>query len=536
MRRTIIFASLFLIVGVVGNGCGTVFAYTMTSPNYRMQLDSTNIGGERASSNNYFQEGTVGETATGFATASSFRLYAGFQQAYASSSSACDNNGICAGLENSMNCTSDCGCNNNLTCESQRGEDVSNCSTDCRSGSTIFVPDTVPLKITNVEVKDINFDSALISWSTDEVGLCKFTWGTTTNYYGGAISEEMFLKQHETLLFNLYSGSLYYFKIICRDTNNNWAETSDFQFSTLSISNEETLSNIETFSYQAGERNINLTWGNPKQGDWEEIQIFKSEKFYPQNPNDGELVFKGKEVSFHDINIKEGVDYYYTAFTVDKNGNYSSGAILKARVKKPGEREGGIPPAEEPKGKAPESIERISWLDFEFWQDGKRIEMTSGRFSFEKGLPIKIAIPYKKFPEVLKTVMVSLEKGQDYFSFLLKINKDQTHYIATIAPPEEGVYPLNIYILDYKNQTMKKLESLLEVKTKKTITSLVNLGFLEMGFLKSCKGSPCFLLILTPLIFIIAVLMLVIFSARRKTKKSRINRGFPLNAEFAYKK
>jgi hypothetical protein len=498
-----------------------------------MQLDSTNIGGERASSNNYFQEGTIGEIATGFATASSFRLYAGFQQAQfaSSSSNACDNNGICAGLENSINCASDCGCNNNLTCEPQRGEDISNCSTDCRNGSTIFVSDTVSLKITNIEIKDINFDSALISWLTDEVGLCKFTWGTTTNYYGGTVSEEMFLKQHETLLFNLYSGSLYHFKIICRDTNNNWAETSDFQFSTLSISDEGTLSNIENFSYQTGEENINLTWENPEQDNWAEVQIFKSEKFYPQNPSDGELVFKGKDISFNDINIKEGVDYYYTAFTVDKNGNYSSGAVLKAKVKKPGEKEGEMLPAGEPGGGAPESIERINWLDFEFWQNGKRIEMTGGKFSFEKGLPIKIAIPYKKVPEVLKTVMVSLKKGQEYFSFLLKINKDKTHYIATIASPEEGLYPLNVYILDYKNQTMKKLEGLLEVKTKKTIASLVNLGFL-----KSCKSGSCFLLILIPLILLTAVLMLVIFFARKKMKKSRTNRGFPLNVEFAYKK
>lgn len=72
--------------------------------------------------------------------------------------------------------------------------------------------------------------------------------------------------------------------------------------------------------------------------------------------------------------------------------------------------------------------------------------------------PLTTSIDYEKVPEVLKTIMVTLEKNGKFFSFLLRINQEKTVYSATLMPPEEpGVYPLTITILDYKNQALKKI-------------------------------------------------------------------------------
>ena len=61
--------------------------------------------------------------------------------------------------------------------------------------------------------------------------------------------------------------------------------------------------------------------------------------------------------------------------------------------------------------------------------------------------------------------MVTLEKGDKFFSFLLRINKEKTAYLATfLVPQEAGIYPITITILDYKNQTLKKIKGILEVK------------------------------------------------------------------------
>lgn len=56
-------------------------AYVMSSPNYRIQSDSLNVGGtDYATSPNYYLSDTLGEIATGIATSTSYNLYAGYRQ------------------------------------------------------------------------------------------------------------------------------------------------------------------------------------------------------------------------------------------------------------------------------------------------------------------------------------------------------------------------------------------------------------------------------------------------------------------------
>jgi hypothetical protein len=66
--------------------------------------------------------------------------------------------------------------------------------------------------------------------------------------------------------------------------------------------------------------------------------------------------------------------------------------------------------------------------------------------------------------------MVTLEKEKKSFSFLLRVNKEKTAYQTTLISPEEArVYPLTFTILDYKNQTLKKISGQLEVVEAKPV-------------------------------------------------------------------
>jgi len=58
----------------------SVNAYVMSSPSYRIQSDSLNIGGVRESSASYRMEDTIGEIATDGSTSASYKLKAGYQQ------------------------------------------------------------------------------------------------------------------------------------------------------------------------------------------------------------------------------------------------------------------------------------------------------------------------------------------------------------------------------------------------------------------------------------------------------------------------
>lgn len=57
-----------------------VFAYVMSSDNYRIGSDSINVGGVNQTSTNYKMEDTIGEIATGISTTTSYKLMAGYRQ------------------------------------------------------------------------------------------------------------------------------------------------------------------------------------------------------------------------------------------------------------------------------------------------------------------------------------------------------------------------------------------------------------------------------------------------------------------------
>jgi hypothetical protein len=56
------------------------FGEVRTSPNYRLEIDSINLGGGRSLSGAYTQESTLGEVATGRSDSAAYGLRAGYQQ------------------------------------------------------------------------------------------------------------------------------------------------------------------------------------------------------------------------------------------------------------------------------------------------------------------------------------------------------------------------------------------------------------------------------------------------------------------------
>lgn len=233
------------------------------------------------------------------------------------------------------------------------------------------------------------------------------------------------------------------------------------------------LTNVINFEAIAGDSQIILMWQNPLNPDFQAVRILRSTEFYPQNVQDGEVVYDGSESYFLNRGLINGVRYYYTAFAYDIRGNYASGATASAVPQGPllpGAPPPPIPPPPPeilpPIIPPPPEIEGITLKDFDFFQEDKKISLVAeNQISAKLEKTLSVALNYEKIPEVLKTIMVTLEKGAKSFSFLLKINQDKTAYAASLIPPQEaGTYPMTITILDYKNQTLKKINGQLEVK------------------------------------------------------------------------
>lgn len=254
--------------------------------------------------------------------------------------------------------------------------------------------------------------------------------------------------------------------------------------------------NISNFQAVSGDSQIILNWQNPSESDFKTVKIFRSTKFYPANPEEGVLVYNGKGSFLINTGLINGIRYYYTVFAYDQVGNYSSGAIVSVV---PSKIKPSLPLLPEKITTEKEcieagfywydnichlkpevvpflslEIEKLTLEDFEFIQENKKILLEEGiKIKTEIEKPLTVSISYDKVPEVLKTIMVTLEKEEKFFSFLLKVNPEKTAYLSTLVLPKEaGIYPLILTTFNYKNQTIKRIFGQLEVK-KTEIRSLL---------------------------------------------------------------
>jgi len=388
-------------------------------------------------------------------------------------------------------------CNNNGICEP--GETFETCPQDCRQ-----MRGGIELLIYNIKVRlsisNFNFNNADISWDNSKPALCRIYWGKTAEYKDGVILEDSFKENHSVLLDGLSPETTYHFQIDCEDDFGIKKQTNDQQFTTLPIFDKSAPLNVNDLIAVPGDKKIELSWKNPSDIDFNGVRIIRSDRFYPNSIDDGEIIYEGRGSYFEDTGLINGKRYYYSVFAYDKSRNYSSGAIASAVPNSEGKEK--LPEVIE--GPVTPEIEKITISDFEFYANGERVLLKNDKtIEIDSEIPLTALIRYEKTPEVLKTIMVSLEKNKKFFSFLLRINKDKTYYSANIISPKDpGIYPMVITILDYKNQALKRIEGELVVNGKKTE-----------------KSSN--LLLVISLLFLLVLLAIILFVVFRKKEDKK---------------
>ncbi len=275
--------------------------------------------------------------------------------------------------------------------------------------------------------------------------------------------------------------------------------------------------NVSEFVAIPGDQQILLIWQNPSDEDFAKVEIMGSTLFFSSSPQEGMITYSGGGKSFTAVGLENGTKYYYTAFSYDKAGNYSSGAIVSAtprRIAPPEE----VPPEEVPPEEVPPEIQYLTLQDFDFWnKDGEITIGEDGKITVDSQELLKVSLDYDKVPEVLKTIMVTLKKGEESFSFLLRINPEKTKYEADfLAPEEPGRYDLTITIFDYRNKVFKKITGFLEViGVEKPPSEIIP----EAPWYKKH-----FSWILLALILIIVIIVIYILLKRKKEKEDEKKR------------
>ncbi len=88
--------------------------------------------------------------------------------------------------------------------------------------------------------------------------------------------------------------------------------------------------NISGFLATAGDSRVELSWSNPRDGDFAGVVILRKSDTYPANAQDGAVVYQGSAVKAADTGLANGVPQYYAAFAYDDVPNYASGSQATA--------------------------------------------------------------------------------------------------------------------------------------------------------------------------------------------------------------
>jgi len=227
--------------------------------------------------------------------------------------------------------------------------------------------------------------------------------------------------------------------------------------------------NVTNFKAIPDEDSISLSWTMPVGFDILGIRLVRSDKFFPRDPSEGEVIVEGNVSSFDDAEVEIGKEYFYTIFTKDFRGRYSSGAVANARLPIPGI---AVPPKYIPFIDVPMAtgvspiISGLTLRDFDFIQDGRILPNDGETIAIDGTKNLTVRLDYSKISESLKTIALTLTDPGDstkVFSFLLRVNESETAFESTIGPlGRSGRYGLFVSVLDYKNQGLKQLQGNLQ--------------------------------------------------------------------------
>jgi hypothetical protein len=263
-------------------------------------------------------------------------------------------------------------------------------------------------------------------------------------------SEDDFRQSHSAQFTGLTPETHYNFQVECRDRSGNISVTSNFEFTTLSGRDMISPPNVGYFEATGADRMVRLSWLNPDDPDFEGVVITRNTLFYPRNVFDGLVVYDGKSFALSDFNVTANQTYYYAAFSYDKVGNFSSGAIALATT-----------PSIFGAASTSTSVylRGLSINDFELWQGGRLLVMSSGKaFRVKAREPLKVVFPGKEAAETPKAITVSLGNDSQSFSIILKENAQGTGYEGWIITPAElENASLLIKVFDFENQEQKSI-------------------------------------------------------------------------------
>lgn len=188
-------------------------------------------------------------------------------------------------------------------------------------------PPTVPPQITSVQIYDITSSSARVYFTTDLPALSEVYYSTDGTTWVGPFTDhpESYGTSHNFYLSGLSPDTFYRLKLRAVGINHDETVNLTYDFRTQPVF--MSVPNVINLTVQPeGNDGLMLQWQNPIAVNFAGVQIVRSTTGFPASPTDGTVVFRGAATQFTDKGLNNQTQYYYTVFSYDANGNFSSGA------------------------------------------------------------------------------------------------------------------------------------------------------------------------------------------------------------------
>ncbi|MEK7228000.1 MAG: hypothetical protein AAB681_01435, partial [Patescibacteria group bacterium] len=172
-------------------------------------------------------------------------------------------------------------------------------------------------------------DKAVINYKTLSPTFATVTWGETIELKSGTTRSIIFVTNHSSVLTELNPGTQYFFLITVEGRGASVTETYGGTFVTTSFPQKHIVPNPSNVHANIGQKGITLKWVNPIDPGFDYIRIMRNRDRFRSSPFTGTLVYEGSTEYFLDTNVTIGGVYYYTLFTRETSGAFSSGVGVK---------------------------------------------------------------------------------------------------------------------------------------------------------------------------------------------------------------
>jgi chitodextrinase len=329
--------------------------------------------------------------------------------------------------------------------------------------------------IARIVVKDFYINEGVstssVHLNTVQSARLEVRWGRTASYELGYVVSNVYRREHAILLTDLESGTTYEYQVIGYTPYGNQSIIRSGAFTTQRESLSVSPVNVSRFQAIKSGDDVDLSWKLTPDDTVSYVRIVRSHLGFPEHPQDGAVLYQGLNDVFRDESIlSQYSPVYYTAFVYGSEGNISSGAVAMVyATQSMNDIEVGSgpiipilnPPMVVNEATTSINLDRVTVemkmpqpSDIGITQENKSYSLLDTDITLDSEQTFLISIPHTAIAGNLKSIIVTLldpTNNKNAYSYLLRINQDQTAYDATVpAFLVEGRSQIKVEIYDFE--------------------------------------------------------------------------------------